>query len=68
MVREEILCRQLLAAEDQLLAALKQGGLEEFMHQWASLQASIAVGAEQGKLSVCRMESGRLHQQVVPWS
>ena len=51
MVREEILRRQLLAAEDKLTAALKHGGLEKFMLQWASLQKSIAVGAEQGQLS-----------------
>src|SRR4051794_19695307 len=51
MVREETLRRQLLAAEDKLLAVLKQGGLEEFMVRWATLQETVRASAARGKLS-----------------
>jgi hypothetical protein len=51
MVREELLRRQLLAAEDNLLLALKNGTLETFLLEWATLQETVIAAAELDQLS-----------------
>ncbi|KAG8818591.1 hypothetical protein FRC19_010473 [Serendipita sp. 401] len=51
MVREEILRRQLLAAEDRLLSALNDNTLEEFLAEWATLQENVLAAAELDQLS-----------------